>query len=103
MKPCCRRCANASRLPKDERSCASASQWNTPWPISDTGKADVPATGGGGRMCLICDDVQSFITYMCSHAQQNQNSRRREYLTDVLGECRHCPTALLTRYIPPLV
>ena len=68
MKPCCRSRANASRPPKGARSCASALQWNTPWPMLVAGKADAPATVGCGRMCLICDDVQSFIIYTCWHA-----------------------------------
>ena len=36
--------------------------------VEVAGKADAPATGGCGRMCLICDDVQSFIIYTWWHA-----------------------------------
>lgn len=67
-EPCCRSCATASRPPKGARSCASAWPWNTPWPMWVGGKADAPATGECGRMCLICDDVPSFIIYTCWHA-----------------------------------
>jgi hypothetical protein len=33
MKPCCRSCVSASSPPKGARGCASASLWNTPWPM----------------------------------------------------------------------
>ena len=65
MKPCCRSCVNASRPRRDGRSCASAWPSNMPWRTLAIGKAVAPATGGCGRMCLICGDVRSCIICMC--------------------------------------
>ena len=55
------------------------------WPMWAAGKADVRATMGCGKMCLICGGVLSCIIYTCWHASLRWNSKWHEYLTDVLG------------------